>query len=140
MPPHSRIDLPPEVLISIQRVLSLHQDDPLDNLGTFEPVETLNVLFPDGQLALICALSDLTWLYCYRGVSLASLCRSIQDSRGYRPSRSRDCVAFRAAGTGEACGKSATHPGNDRGLSFISSGKEAHSDECNRICWLRLRG
>ncbi len=47
MPPE-RLNLPPELVISIQRILHVRQDDPLDVLGYFDPVDTLNLLFPDG--------------------------------------------------------------------------------------------
>jgi hypothetical protein len=44
--------LPPEVVLSIQNILDLKQSDPLDTLGEFDPIATLNTHFPDGKLNL----------------------------------------------------------------------------------------
>ena len=49
-------ELPPELILSIERILNLHatQDsDPLDKLSNdFNPVGVLNEYFPDGELVL----------------------------------------------------------------------------------------
>lgn len=45
--------LPKEVVLSIQRILEMKDDDPLDKLKDFDPVEVLNSLFPDGESILL---------------------------------------------------------------------------------------
>jgi hypothetical protein len=47
---NSSAPLPREIVLSIQRILELQDSDPLDALGDFDPVDTLNQLFPDGGL------------------------------------------------------------------------------------------
>lgn len=59
-------ELPPELIVSIGRVLDLHpgqEADPLDRLSnTFDPVSILNSYFPDGKRHTTCMPVSLTWL------------------------------------------------------------------------------
>lgn len=50
---HADVELPQELVLAIQRVLELNpehnDDDPLDDISnSFNPVDILNQLFPDG--------------------------------------------------------------------------------------------
>lgn len=59
----SMSDLPPEVILSIERVLNIQNaahPESLDTLSSyFKPIHTLNELFPDGQCG-VCPEHELT--------------------------------------------------------------------------------
>ena len=77
-------ELPPELILSIERILDIHttpDSDPLDKLTTdFNPIATINDYFPDGVLSVeVQDTSDISFLTrAYRECARTTRGRSSQ--------------------------------------------------------------